>query len=136
MSSLSELVESFSLFDSWEDRYAYLIDLGRKLEPMKEELLIDENLVDGCTSKVWMVIEKDKQNFVFKAHSDAQIVKGLVYVLLLAYDGKSAEEIINYDIEEKFKQLGLDNYLSPNRRNGFFAMANKIRSVASACMAA
>ena len=109
MSSLSELVESFSLFDTWEDRYAYLIDLGRRLEPMKEELLIDENLVDGCTSKVWMVIEKDKQKFVFKAHSDAQIVKGLVYILLLAYNEKTAEEIMAYDIEEKCKKLGLDD---------------------------
>ena len=132
MNSLSELIDNFSLFGDWEEKYRYLIDLGKQLPVMEESLLIDENIVKGCTSKVWMVLEKREGRFHFLATSDAQIVRGLIYILLLAYEGKTAEEIMACDISGEFSRLGLDQYLSPNRRNGFFAMADKIRAEAAA----
>lgn len=131
METLDELIENFDLFDNWEDRYRYLIDLGNRLPEMDESLLVDENLVKGCTSKVWLVIEKNGDRFHFIATSDAQIVRGLIYFLVTAYEGRTADDILSYDIEGRFEKLGLDQYLSPNRRNGFFAMVEKIKHTAS-----
>ncbi|MCI5059771.1 MAG: SufE family protein [Alphaproteobacteria bacterium] len=126
--SLEELVENFSLFDDWEDRYKYLIDLGKSLPVMAEGLKTDQNLVKGCTSRVWFVAqEKEGGKYHFIADSDAHIVKGLIAILLGAYEGKTREEIANVDIEDAFSQMGLDQHLSPNRRNGFFAMVERVR---------
>lgn len=130
METLDELIDNFDLFDSWEDRYRYLIDLGNRLPEMDESLLVDENLVKGCTSKVWLVIGRKDGRFHFTATSDAQIVRGLIYFLITAYEGRTAAEILSYDIEGRFEKLGLDQYLSPNRRNGFFAMVEKIKAAA------
>lgn len=125
-SSTEELVEDFALFDDWEDRYRYLIDLGRKLEPMDEALKTEATLVRGCTSRVWMVGEvRDGKLFII-ADSDAHIVRGLIALLLRVYNGKTPEEIAATDIETAFKAIGLDQHLSPNRRNGFFAMVERI----------
>lgn len=131
MNTLDEIIENFDLFDDWEERYRYLIDLGNQLPDMDESLQKDENLVKGCTSKVWLVVDKKGEKFFFKATSDAQIVRGLIYFLMLAYEGKTADEILAYDINSRFEKLGLDQYLSPSRRNGFFSMVDKIRSEAS-----
>ncbi len=127
-SSTEELVEDFALFDDWEDRYRYLIDLGRKLEPMDEALKTEATLVRGCTSRVWMVGEvRDGKLFII-ADSDAHIVRGLIALLLRVYNGKTPEEIAATDIETTFKEIGLDQHLSPNRRNGFFAMVERVKS--------
>lgn len=130
-SSIHELAENFSLFDDWEERYRYLIDLGRELPPIEESLKTDENLVRGCTSRVWMVAEVKNGIFHFKADSDAHIVRGLVALLVAAYQDKPVAEIKALDIEKIFKTIGLDQNLSPNRRNGFFAMVEKIKKYAS-----
>ncbi|MEM6780438.1 MAG: SufE family protein [Pseudomonadota bacterium] len=129
--SINELVENFSLFDDWEERYRYLIDLGKGLEPMDEALKTENTLVRGCTSRVWMVAENRDGYFHFVADSDAHIVRGLIAVLLSAYQNKSAAEIQDIDINKAFSDIGLDQHLSPNRRNGFFAMVERIRSLTS-----
>lgn len=126
--ALSDLAESFTLFSDWEDRYRYLIDLGKRVPAMEETLKTEENLVRGCTSRVWMVTEWQDGAFRFQADSDAQIIRGLIYILQLAYQGMSRDEIAVFDIQKSFEDLGLDRHLSPNRRNGFFAMVERIRT--------
>lgn len=130
--TLDELAESFSFFNDWEDRYRYLIDLGQRLDPMDEALKTDETLVRGCTSRVWLIAQAgDDGRYRFTADSDAQIVKGLVYVLMIAYQGKTAAEIAAVDIEKAFEELGLSGHLSPSRRNGFFAMVQRIKALST-----
>ena len=130
--TLQDMVESFSLFDNWEDRYRYLIDLGGRLPPMDEALKTDESLVKGCTSRVWMVSGVRDGLFHFLADSDAKIVKGLIYLLVVAYQDKPVSDIGSVDIEGTFEKLGLNQHLSPNRRNGFFAMVERIKAGAQA----
>ena len=127
-SSTAELVDDFALFDDWEDRYRYLIDLGRKLPEMDEAFKTDATLVNGCTSRVWMVGEVKDGKLHIKADSDAHIVRGLIALLLMVYNERSLEEIAAIDIEAAFKEIGLEQHLSPNRRNGFFAMVERIKS--------
>lgn len=130
---LNNLIEDFSLFDDWEDRYAYLIDLGKKIESLPEEFKRDEFLVKGCTSKVWLIMERDDKGAMrFKADSDAHIVKGLVAIVLRVYDGCDPDEIASINMESGFKQMGLEAHLSPSRRNGFFSMIDTIRQTAKA----
>lgn len=127
--TLENIVENFSLFDDWEERYRYLIDLGRGLPHMDEALRTDSHLVPGCTSRVWMVaVRRPDGTFQFEADSDAHIVRGLIALLLSAYQGKSAAEILATDIADIFKTIGLDQHLSPSRRNGFYAMVERIRA--------
>lgn len=130
--TLDELVESFALFDDWEEKYRYLIDLGQRLEPMDPVLKTDSHLVRGCTSRVWLVpgITADGR-LHFVADSDAQIVRGLIYVLATAYQGRKLSEIGKIDMAAYFEKLGLNRHLSPNRRNGFFAIVERIRSLAA-----
>ncbi len=118
---------------SSEDRYRYLIQLGRKLEPYPEEFRDQEHLVPGCLSQVWLVtIEgSDPSEVVFRADSDAHIVKGLIGVLLMMYSGKTAEEILKTDVEGLFERLDLGQHLSVNRRNGFYSMTLKMREHAA-----
>ncbi len=129
--ALQELVENFALFDDWEERYRYLIDLGRGLPEMEEALKTDASLVPGCTSRVWLVAQWTPEGRLsFKADSDAHIVRGLIGVLFKAYQGKTAEEVSATDIKSAFEEVGLDKHLSPNRRNGFFSMVEKIQELA------
>ncbi len=126
--NLEEIIENFALFDDWEDRYKYLIDLGKALPQMDDSLKDERTLVKGCTSQVWMIceIKAETGQYFFTADSDAHIVKGLIAVLLSAYQCKTADEIAKVNIEAAFKEIGLDQHLSPNRRNGFFAMVERI----------
>jgi cysteine desulfuration protein SufE len=125
--SIEELAENFALFSDWEERYRYLIDLGRALPHMDESLKQDINLVRGCTSRVWLVPEIRDGKLFFQADSDAHIVRGLVALLYAAYQGKYLTDIHAIDIEKFFKTIGLDQNLSPNRRNGFYAMVERIK---------
>jgi cysteine desulfuration protein SufE len=130
-----ELAENFALFDEWDDRYSYLIDLGRKLPPFPRELQTEDYKVRGCMSQVWMVPghppgEADK--FAFAADSDALIVKGLIAVLGILFSGKTPAEIASINVEEAFRTLGLDQHISPSRRNGLVSMVEKIKSYAKA----
>lgn len=127
--STEELCENFSLFDDWEEKYRYLIDLGRKLPDMEEKLKTENRLVPGCTSRVWMQEDIKEGCFYFLADSDAHIVRGLIAVLFVVYNGKSLDALQHINIEEIFSSLGLDQHLSPNRRSGFFAIVEKIRAI-------
>ena len=133
--SLDDLLEGFALFDSWEERYRYIIELGRKLPALEEDLKTEPHRVQGCVSQVWMVSERPPdapQTLVFRADSDSHIVRGLIAILLLAYSHKTAPAILDVDIEAVFEELGLGQHLSPNRRNGFFSMVERIQRTAAA----
>jgi cysteine desulfuration protein SufE len=129
--NIQELAENFAFFDDWEGRYRYLIDLGRTLPPMEESLKTDEVLVQGCTSRVWMIANVKDGIFHFTADSDAHIVRGLIALLMAAFQDKPAKEIPGIDIETTFKNMGLDEHLSPNRRSGFYAMVQRIKELAT-----
>ncbi len=128
-----DFAERFNRLRSSEDRYRYLIQLGRKLEPYPEEFRNQEYLVPGCLSRVWLVTVEgsDPSEVVFRADSDAHIVKGLIAVLLMLYSGKTAEEILSTDVQGLFERLDLGQHLSVNRRNGFYSMTLKMREHAA-----
>lgn len=129
--TIEQLIENFAMFDSWEDRYQYLIDLGKNLPALPKELKTDEYKVRGCTSQVWFVPNEEeiqKGRVQFDGESDAFIVSGLIEILQIVYNGKSVEEAKKINVEEIFKKLGLEGHLSPTRRNGFFSMTQKIQS--------
>ncbi len=132
--TVDELVENFDFFDEWEDRYAYVIDLGKKLPAMPEAEMIEENKVRGCMSQVWLVSEMDRAVTPavvrFRANSDAFIVKGLIAVLMELYDGQPPAYILETDALDVMRRIGLDQHLSPNRRNGLVSMVQKIRTIA------
>ncbi len=121
-----ELMENFSLFTDWEDKYRYLIELGDKMEPFPKKDKNDQHKVEGCQSQVWITHHKEGEKFYFQATSDAHIVRGLEAILLILINGKTAKEIQQLDIVSIFNQLGLQEHLSPSRRNGFSAMTNRI----------
>lgn len=130
--AIEELKENFLLFSDWEDRYRYLIDLGRELPLLDDDLKRDEFLVRGCTSRVWLIPKIDGDVLTFQADSDAHIVRGLVALLMSAYHGKTLGEIRSLDIVQIFSEIGLDQHLSPNRRSGFYAMVERIKALAQA----
>jgi cysteine desulfuration protein SufE len=135
--TIDELIENFELFDEWEDRYRYVIDLGRALPPLEPQYHTDAFKVEGCMSQVWLVpLPGEDGRLRFAADSDSAIVKGLAAVLLTAYSDKTPEEIQATDLEAIFAQIGLDQHLSPNRRNGFFSMVESIKASARARIAA
>ena len=132
MMDAEELIERFSFFDDWQERYRYIIDLGMKLPALEDIHKTEDNKVRGCMSQVWMIHDVQEQTLHFKADSDSHIVKGLISLLLSLYSGRSAEEVLALDIEHVFQSIGLDQHLSPNRRNGFYSMVGRIRGVAEA----
>ena len=137
--ALDEIIDTFTFLDDWDDRFAYLIELGRKLPDLPAEQKTEDNKVHGCTSQVWLVGEikaGEPPRLSFQADSDAFIVRGLIAILMAAYDGQPAEFIVSHDIAEVFSKLGLDGHLSPNRQNGFFAMTNTIKSHAERALKA
>lgn len=123
-----ELIERFSLFDDWEERYAYIIQMGRKLPAFPEAERTEANKVSGCVSQVWMVSEQRGDCIDMQGDSDAFIVKGLVAILLALYSGLTPQEIAAVDVEKVFADLDLADHLTPNRRNGFFSMVQRIRA--------
>jgi len=132
--SADDIIENLSFFDSWEERYKYIIDLGKELPPMAVELKSEVNLVRGCQSQVWLVPQRQSELFLFNVDSDAHIVKGLLAVVLVAFNGKSAQAILDFDIERYFTALDLVRHLSPSRGNGLRAMVKKIQDTASASL--
>jgi cysteine desulfuration protein SufE len=130
----ADLVENFALFDEWDDRYSYLIDLGRKLPVLPEAYKTDAYKVRGCMSQVWMVPghpSHEPGKFAFAADSDASIVKGLIAVLGILFSGQTPEAIAQIDVDQAFRTLGLDQHISPSRRNGLVSMVEKIKSYAN-----
>ncbi|MAY34784.1 MAG: Fe-S cluster assembly protein SufE [Spongiibacteraceae bacterium] len=130
--SADDIVDTLGFFDSWEDRYKYIIDLGKELPAMPDELKTEDRLIRGCQSQVWLETEQNGDSFEFQADSDAFIVKGLLGVILAAYNNKSGGEILEFDIEQYFEQLDLLRHLSPTRGNGLRAMVQRIREIAGA----
>lgn len=124
-----ELVEEFSMFDDWLDKYEYLIDLGKNLEPFPEELKTDDRLIKGCQSRVWLDAEAKDGVIVFRADSDAIITKGIISMLISVYSGRSAAEIAEDDFSF-VDRLGLKENLSPTRANGLVSMLETIRIIA------
>lgn len=136
---IQRLVDTFNFLDNWEDKYRVLIDMGRKLPEFPDESRTEANRVDGCTSNVWLethVTDDTPPRIYFSADSDAFIVKGLVAILLEAYSGKTAREILDTDIESLFDELGLAQQLTANRRDGFVSMVKAVRAQALAAQAA
>jgi cysteine desulfuration protein SufE len=126
--ALEELEAEFELLGDWEERYRYVIDLGRTLEPLSEAERVDANKVRGCASQVWLVTEPRADGVLgFRGDSDAHIVRGLIAILLRLYSGRAAGEILAFDANAAFARLGLTGALSAQRSNGLFAMTERIR---------
>ncbi|MEO0393316.1 MAG: SufE family protein [Pseudomonadota bacterium] len=130
----NDLVETLEFLDDWEERYRFIIDLGKDLEPKPEAAYNQANMVKGCMSQVWLTHEprevEGRRVIHYNADSDAHIVKGLIGVLMVLYSNKTPDEILAVDVDEAFKQLQLEEHLSANRRNGFFSMIDRIKTVA------
>jgi len=132
--SIEDVIETFSLFDDWEDKYRYVIELGRMLPEFPEEAKTEENKVRGCTSQVWILPRLSDENpprFYFVGDSDAHIVKGLVAITMLIYSGKTPQEAMEIDARAILDQIGLSEHLTPSRSNGLFSMVTRIREMAA-----
>ena len=125
-----EIIDDFSLFDNWLDRYQYLIDLGKALPPLSESEKTDDILLHGCQSKVWLIIEGNADEVRIRANSDAAIVSGLIALLIRVYSGASAEQILNSQ-PEFIRAIGLEQHLSATRANGLHAMLQAIDKTAN-----
>jgi cysteine desulfuration protein SufE len=126
-----DIVEALSFFDSWEDRYKYIIDLGKELPALAPEHRSEANLVRGCQSQVWLTYREEGGRLYFEADSDAFIVRGLLGVVLAAYNGRSPQEIQAFDITAYFDSLNLLKHLSATRGNGLQAMVQRIKALAA-----
>lgn len=127
-----DIIDTLAFFDSWEDRYKYIIDLGKELPPMDDAKKDEEHLVRGCQSQVWIDHHLYDSTLWFETDSDAFIVKGLLGVVLAAYNGKTPQGILDFDVEAYFEELGLLKHLSPTRGNGLRSMVKKIQGHAKA----
>lgn len=131
---IDELGDTFELLGDWEERYRYLIELGRTLPPMPEAEKDEAHKVRGCMSQVWLAHSREDGpplRLAFRGDSDAHIVKGLIALLLGLTSGKTPREILDLDIRAIFTRLGLEEHISMNRRNGFYAMVERIRQMAA-----
>ncbi|MDC6453267.1 SufE family protein [Alphaproteobacteria bacterium] len=127
---IDELIEDFSFFESWEDKYQYLIDMGRNVPQMADHLKIDENKLRGCQSIVYFSNSyNDDGTITFIANSDAVIVQGLIALMLKVFSEKKPQEILDTDISF-LKQIGLDEHLSPTRKNGLSSLVSSIKNAA------
>jgi cysteine desulfuration protein SufE len=138
---INEILENFTLLDEWDDRYRYIIELGRGLTPLPEAARTQSNKVQGCASQVWLQTNIRPNGaggpaLTFVGDSDAHIVRGLIAILFALYSGKSAKEILSLDPFSTFDQLGLREHLTPQRSNGLRSMVNRIRADANAAQMA
>jgi cysteine desulfuration protein SufE len=140
MADIDEILDNFSVLDDWDDRYRYLIELGRQLPLLAPSARNDANKVLGCASQVWLTTDLRPNGaggpvLIFSGDSDAHIVRGLIAVLFALFSGKSAREILDLDALALFEQMGLREHLTPQRSNGFRSMVERIRSEANAALA-
>jgi cysteine desulfuration protein SufE len=138
--SINEIIENFALLDEWDDRYRYIIELGRTLPELPERARVEANKVQGCASQVWMETSlrpngKAGPVLSFVGDSDAHIVRGLIAILFALYSGKPAKDILSIDAIALFDRIGLREHLTPQRSNGFRSMVERIRSDANAALA-
>ena len=136
MPTIDEIRDNFELLDEWDDRYRYVIELGRTLEPMSEDEHSAENKVQGCVSQVWLARKvrrgaNDQPVLHYVGDSDAHIVRGLVAILLTLYSDKTAQEILDTDALALFDEFGFRQHLTPQRSNGLNAMVKRIRTEAA-----
>ena len=133
MADIEEILGNFSVLDDWDDRYRYLIELGRELQPLSDAAHSDVNKVQGCASQVWLDTTVRPNGtggpvLTFEGDSDAHIVRGLIAILFAIYSGKSATDILATDAVKMFEDMGLREHLTPQRSNGFRSMVERIRS--------
>jgi cysteine desulfuration protein SufE len=141
MQTIDEITENFALLDQWDDRYRYVIELGRTLPPLPDSAHIEANKVQGCASQVWLVTHVKPDGATgpvlsFDGDSDAHIVRGLVAILFALYSGKSAREILTVDAFALFDRMGLRENLTPQRSNGLRSMVERIRAEAKSALVA
>ena len=133
--SFDQLLDDFEFLDDWEERYKYVIELGRALEPLEDEARIPANKVQGCASQVWLVSETDRSSahpaLKFRGDSDALIVKGLIAILHILLSGRPPREIIETDVQAALAKLGLHEALTPQRSNGLAAMISRLKTDAT-----
>jgi cysteine desulfuration protein SufE len=130
---VDQVREDFEFLEEWEDRFGYVIDLGKRLPPMPPGSQNDGTKVTGCQASVWLMTQRaDDGTLTIRAMSDAHIVNGLIAILLSLYDGKTPAEVLATDAETFFRELGLEEHLSPTRRNGLHSMIGRVRDLASA----
>lgn len=133
MTSLDKILDDFAFLDDWEDRYRYVIELGKELPDLADDKKIAENKVQGCASQVWVVSHSDGEAdpvMTFEGDSDAHIVRGLVAIVLAVYSGKKASDIVGLDAIQVFDKIGLVEHLSSQRANGLRSMINRIQAEA------
>jgi cysteine desulfuration protein SufE len=140
MTSIDEITENFAVLDDWDDRYRYVIELGRMLTPLPEAARSEANKVQGCASQVWLDTSVKPNGaggptLTFVGDSDAHIVRGLIAILFALYSGKPAREILNTDAVALFEKLALREHLTPQRSNGFRSMVERIKRDAQAALA-
>jgi cysteine desulfuration protein SufE len=140
LTALDEIVDNFSLLEEWDDRYRYVIELGRALSPLAERDRTEGNKVQGCASQVWLAttVHPNGQGgpmLTFSGDSDAHIVRGLIAILFAMFSGKQARDILSTDAIAVFERLGLREHLTPQRSNGFRSMVERIRADAQAALA-
>jgi cysteine desulfuration protein SufE len=138
--NIDEIIENFALLDEWDDRYRYVIELGRMLTPLPEALRTETNKVQGCASQVWLATDVRPNGaagptLTFVGDSDAHIVRGLIAILFALYSGKGAREILSTDAIALFEKLAMREHLTPQRSNGFRSMVERIRRDAQAALA-
>lgn len=126
-----EIIEEFSSLDDWMDRYQLLIDMGGETEPLPDSDKVEQNLIDGCQSRVWLVCDEKEGRLYFRAESDALIVKGIVTLLIRVLSGHTPDEILDADLYF-IEKIGLREHLSPTRSNGLLAMLKQMRAYAMA----
>lgn len=126
-----EITEEFSLFDSWEEKYEYIIDLGKKLAPLDDKFKVEENIIKGCQSTVWLVSEFKNGKVYYKADSDAVIVKGLISMLIKVLSGNEPDEILDAKLNF-IKEIGMMTHLAQTRSNGLLSMVRQIKNYALA----
>lgn len=136
--SIDDIIENFSYLDEWEDRYKYVIELGKELEPMPDVLQVDANKVRGCSSQVWLSTQTssdgDETRLHFLGNSDAHIVRGLVSITLSIFNDKTAAQIVELDVEDIFKKIQLREHISAQRSNGLNSMLQRIKADAKAAL--
>jgi cysteine desulfuration protein SufE len=132
--SSKEIIEDMAFFDDWEQRYQYIIDLGKSIPPIDESLKTNENLVRGCQSNVWLINAEQDGKLQFQVASDAVIVNGLLAMVLAVFNDKSLDQILNFDIDNYFKELDLVRHITPARGNGLNAIVAKIQAIAKTKM--
>ena len=136
MTKVSDISADFALLDDWEDRYRYLIELGRTLAPLPDAMRTDANKVRGCASQVWLSTKiepgSSAPEFTFLADSDAHIVRGLIAILAAIYNGRNVDEVLAIEPDPVFADLGLKEHLTPQRSNGLASMVARIRADAAA----